>query len=269
MTSFLTALPQRCLLAITGADAAGFLNGLLTLNCTALKADEARYGCLLSPQGKYLHGMFVLAQQDALYLDVDAPALSTLQQRLTLYKLRAKVVIQPCPDMRVYAAWGAPPAKLPDEALCLKDSRLPAMGWRVYSQTPLEPTAQASEYEAMRLRHTVPDEADFTVDKTLLLDFNLDRLGVVDYTKGCYVGQEVTARMHYRANLRYGVYAITAATPLPPAPASITTAGRSEVGVMTSGNAQHGIARLKLEAADKPLEAGGVEVFAQLPGWRA
>ena len=202
-----TELPGRACLLISGEDAASFLQGLITQDIRKLSAASLLYAALLTPQGKYLHD-FLLSEteQSGIRLESDAGSADELQQRLMRYRLRAKVTIEMQPQINVFASWGD---ALP--GVCLSDPR-PGMGGRMYGPcaevesallkqggTPASPES----YHYHRISLGIPEGVpDFISDKTLMLEAGMDRLQAVDFQKGCYVGQEVTARSKFRAELR-------------------------------------------------------------------
>jgi tRNA-modifying protein YgfZ len=185
---------MRTLWQITGTDALPFLQGLVTNNVLPLKDAGIVYAALLSPQGKYLADFFVVNTGTALLIDIaDAFAPATLR-RLTMYKLRADVQITPV-DMPVACGTGL----VPDGAFI--DPRTPAMGWRHYGAT-----GDAGGWDALRVANMVPEcGRELIPDDSYILEMGFERLHGVDFRKGCYVGQEVTARMKHKTELRKGL----------------------------------------------------------------
>lgn len=173
----------RSILRIAGDDRAHFLQGLLTQDVTALESARIQFAALLSPQGKILHDMFLLHQPDAILLDTDAEFAPTLLKRLIMYKLRAKVTIERSDD----AATGTYP-----------DPRHPQLPRRTYP-----PGAKPNHDPALTLGIPLLGR-DFAPDSLTALDAGYDLLHAVSFTKGCYVGQEITARMHYKSIARRG-----------------------------------------------------------------
>jgi len=272
--------PDRGLLTVQGADARDFLQGLLTIDMAKLVAGRPRYGLLLSPQGKFLHDFFCSAQSGSFWLEAENTRLADLAARLKMYRLRAKVEIEPMAGKAVFAAWGdAAPAAPPPEAQAFADPRLPALGWRIYAPAAagrawLESlgadAADAAAYEAHRLALGIPDGSrDLIPDRSLPFQFGLERLGAIDFDKGCYVGQEVTARSQ-RAAIRKRLFHVRAEKELPPPGTPVKQAG-AEVGEMRSSLQGQGLALLQAEAAEKaaeaPLAAGGIPLSATLPKW--
>ena len=185
-------LESRALIAVDGADWRGFLQGLVTQDVETLAPGEARFGALLTPQGRLLYDLFLVGREDGCWLDCRASARAALLQRLTLYRLRAKVTLA-ADETPVLAAWDARPT---GEGW-FADPRLPDLGWRGYGAAAV---ANASEavYERHRLEVGAPGTPDWGEDATYPLEADFDLLNGVDFKKGCFVGQETTSRMKRR-----------------------------------------------------------------------
>ncbi|HEX7876409.1 MAG TPA: folate-binding protein [Sphingobium sp.] len=184
-----TTLTDRALLRISGEDARSFLQGLLTRDVLTLKAGEPRWTGLLTPQGKALFDFILWADGDDVLLDCEAAQSDILAKRLTLYRLRRKATIAREDSLAVH--WS------PDAADEPHDPRLPALGRRWLA--PPEQGDASAAFRAHRLSLGVFEgAAELGQDQNLWLETNAEELRGVDYDKGCYVGQENTARMHYR-----------------------------------------------------------------------
>ncbi len=265
-------LPDRALLSLAGEAAAGFLDALVSNKVTGLAPGQAVYAALLTPQGKFLHDFFVTPDpaQPGLLLDVAAGRLPDLQRRLTLYRLRTPVAIAAVEGVRCYAVFGG--AALPATGICFADPRLPAMGWRVWLPDHAEPPLPLSDdpaaYDAHRLALGVPDGAhDIEIDKGLLLENHFEALNGVDFRKGCYIGQELTARTKYRGLLKKQLYRVQASQPLPPAGTPIMANGQ-EVGQLRSNSGSIGLALLRLDAvSSQDLAVAGIALTALRPDY--
>ncbi len=265
------ALPDRALLRISGADAPGFLNPLISSD-VAVEPGRAAYAALLTPQGKFLHDFLVYTQSpDTLLVDVAAERRADLKRRLTLYRLRAKVELSDVEGWQGYALFGSgalPP--LPDDAVLFADPRLAALGWRLWLPDGVAPplTITGSDaYEVHRIALGVPDGArDIEVDKGLLLENHFEALHGVDFKKGCYIGQELTARTKYRGLLKKQLYRVEATQALP-APGTPIMAGGQEVGQLRSVSGSSGLALLRLDATSQELDAAGVALTAIRPDY--
>lgn len=185
---------NRALLAVSGADAATFLQGLITQDVLALRPKHWHWAGLLSPQGKVLFDFLIRQQNDSFILDVEAARRDNFIKKLNLYKLRASVTVEALADA-VVVGWDM---AMPIDAAT--DIRHGALGWRGSGDAPAD-TLEA--YRQHRWNLGVAEGADeLGIDQLLWLEANAGELGGVSFTKGCYVGQENTARMHHRAKLR-------------------------------------------------------------------
>ncbi|BAK68306.1 aminomethyltransferase [Sphingobium sp. SYK-6] len=188
-----TTLRDRSIVRVGGPEARSFLQGLLTQDVLTLAQGAPRYAGLLSPQGKALFDMILWADpaggEDVL-IDCEAARADALVKRLSLYRLRRPVTLAIEPALAVH--WSAEP-----HAGGAPDPRHPALGWRWLA---LAGDGDASEaFRACRLGQGISEgAAELGEDKTLWLECNAEELNGVDYAKGCYIGQENTARMHYR-----------------------------------------------------------------------
>ena len=240
-----TSLADRGVLRVSSADAKTFLQGLLTNDMETTDGGGAIHAGLLSPQGKILHDFFVLRRGDDYLIDVPADDLEALAKRLSFYKLRSDVVIDAEPAMTVAAVWGdtsalpdkaLPDEVLPDGALAVTDPRLPALGLRVLlpKGTVLDEAAYApaseAEYHARRIALGVPQGGrDYAYGKTFPHEALYDQLDGVAFKKGCYIGQEVVARLEARGgkvNKALRRLRLSA----PSAPGGVLLAGEKEVG---------------------------------------
>jgi folate-binding protein YgfZ len=259
-----TLLPNRSMVAISGADAENFLQSLVSNDIRKLSPDKALYAALLSPQGKFLHDFFLCRRGAAILLDCDKARLPDLMSRLMLYKLRAHVTIEALPDA-VTAAWGS----TTDQGF--PDPRLDGMGYRIIGEADTKDwqKTDVAAYEKHRIALGVPDGAqDAIVDKSFLLELGFEALSGVDFNKGCYVGQEVTARSKFRGQVRKHLYRVHADAELPPPGSKIMQNG-TEVGEMRSHAGTVGLAILRIEAVEKnqPLLAQDIPITASLPAW--
>jgi folate-binding protein YgfZ len=239
--SRIAALASRAVIAVGGADWRPFLQGLLTQDVETLAAGELRFGALLTPQGRLLFDLFIAGREDGCRLDCAAQRRDALVQRLTIYRLRAKVDIAADP-VRVFAAWGAAPS----EAGWATDPRLTALGWRRYGEAAA--IASEADYEAHRLTLGVPGAADFGDDDTFPLEADFDLLNGVDFKKGCFVGQETTSRMKRRGTLKTRMAPIAFDGP-PPEPGAELLAGTLRAEALT-GRDGRAMALVRLDRLD-------------------
>ncbi len=260
----LAHLPQRAVLSVTGEDRVAYLQGLVSNDVTLAVPGRAVWAALLTPQGKWLADFFILAEPARLLLDVEAAQAEDLARRLTRFRLRAKVAVAGDP-LEVYAAWdGAPPAG----TLSAPDPRRPEAGWRVLA-TGLPANADAAGYDTHRLRLGLPDGSrDMEADKSVLLEAGFDELGGISWTKGCYMGQELTARTKYRGLLKRRLVPVRAERTLPPPGTAVTREG-VEVGVLRSVRGPDGLALLRIDAIGDGLDCGGPIAVRQVAGLEA
>jgi folate-binding protein YgfZ len=237
----LAHLPSRGVIAVSGPDRIAFLNGLVSNDVSRVAPGQAIWAAMLSPQGRYLTDFFILHDDDRLLLD--AP--------------RAAV-----PDL--HAAWDGTPPEIPITA---PDPRLAEAGYRLISDTPVETEADEDSYQIHRHRLGLPDgPPDLEPEKTLLLEAGFDELNGVDWRKGCYMGQELTARTKYRGLIKRRLIPVTLEASAPPPGTPILAEG-TEIGTIRSSAGALALATLRLDALGKPLIAGASLVTPRIPDW--
>jgi folate-binding protein YgfZ len=278
-------LPDRGVIKVAGDGARSFLHGLVTTDVLELRPGSARFCGLLTPQGKII-GDFIAIEAPSkdgggFFLDAPREIVATLVGRLNLYRLRAKVLIEDLSEvLGVLAAWGGDGATR--LGLSYRDPRLPALGLRVMLPPHLAATAagelgatrvDASRYEAHRIALGVPQGGlDFSYGDAFPHEADMDQLGGVDFTKGCYVGQEVVSRMEHRGTAR------TRAVPVryqgaAPRPGTPVTAGDRAIGTMGSAADGRALASLRLDRVaeamtrGEPLMAGNTAIAPVKPAW--
>ncbi len=270
-------LPHRGVIAVSGEDRVAFLQGLISNDVTKVAPTKAIWAALLTPQGRFLNDMFVVdAGFGTLLLETERERAPVLARKLALYKLRSKVTIEDrSAAMEVAAVFGPGAEKhnAVPSALSYVDPRLPALGVRVLCPAGQAakllglPEAPLAEYEALRLSLGVPDGSrDLPVEKAILLESGFDELNGIDWDKGCYMGQELTARTKYRGLVRKRLFPVQVEGPLP-APGTAIERDGQEVGEIRSGSGDRAIAMLRLEALDGPLTAGGARIRPHKPDW--
>jgi folate-binding protein YgfZ len=292
-------LAHRGILTVAGPDARGFLQGLLSNDVSGVDATRACHAALLTPQGKFLFDVFVSGDDDreTLRLDAEAARLAELERRLKAYRLRSRVTIGGDPGFAVFALVGAgagerlglspdtPGAAVPFAGgAVFVDPRLAALGLRAvlpdgeaeaaFAKLGFDPLPVAA-YDRLRLSLGVPDGSrDLVVDKSILLECGFDELNGVDFNKGCYVGQELTARTKYRALIKKRLVPVAVDGPLPP-PGTPVTLGEQTVGEVRSGQDDRALALVRLEplaavlAGDGRLTAGDARLTPEKPAWMA
>lgn len=271
---------DRAVIAVSGDDRASFLQGLISNDTTKAGPAAALWAAFLTPQGKFLYDLFVVEKDGALLLDVEAARAEEFRKKLSLYKLRAKVAVT-LTEMAVYAAPAAAlgldevagAAKPFGDGVAFVDPRRAEMGARVLlSGSDVLIAAglaegELAEWDARRLELGLPDGSrDMAVDKALLLENGFDELGGVDFNKGCYMGQELTARTKYRGLIKKRLLPVTIDGPAP-APGTPLTAGGAEAGEMRSSCGTQGLALVRLDHLHDVLEAGEARLKARVPDW--
>jgi tRNA-modifying protein YgfZ len=254
-------LSSRALVRLAGPDWRSFLQGLITQEVEGLQPGEIRFGALLTPQGRLLYDLFVAADADGALLDVAAEHRAALIQRLTMYRLRAKVEIA-ADDGAVSAAWG----QQPQGDGWLADPRLPALGWRRYGAAE---GAEEAAYEAHRLGLGVPGPADWGSERTYPIEADFDLLNGIDFKKGCFVGQETTSRMKRRGQIKNRMLPLVF-DGAAPAFGTEVLAGELRAGEVLSGRDGRAMALLRLDRIEgAALTADGRLVQVERPEWMA
>jgi folate-binding protein YgfZ len=261
----LAALPSRSVIAIDGDDRVAFLQGLVSNDVALAVPGQAVWAALLSPQGKWLADFFILSDGDRLLLDHEAAQTDMLLTRLSRYRLRMKITLSALPDIHVHVAWPDRP-DLP--GIAAPDPRPPHLAWRILSDIPLPANATAEDWDLVRLKAGLPDGSrDMESDRSVLLEGGFDELGGVSWTKGCYMGQELTARTKYRGLLKRRLVPVRVTGPLPP-PGTIIERNGADVGTMRSGRGTLGMAVLRLEALDgEDLRCAEALLTPTIPAW--
>jgi len=278
-------LEHRGVLAVTGADAAEFLQGLVSNDIALVGEDRVVYAALLTPQGKYLHDFMIAREAGAFLLDCEGGRLMDLGQRLGAYRLRANIeLLDATEDWRVVALLGdgvearlgltlsepGAAAALEGGGLIYCDPRPQMPGLRAFVPRDcgferLEAAGisagKVADYERARIAASVPDgNRDMTVNKSTLMEFGFEALRGVDFEKGCYVGQELTARTKYRGLVRRRLQRVFVDGALP-APGTPIMANDKEVGEICSGVDDQTLALLRVDRSAE-AEAAGITLTA-------
>jgi len=289
-----TELAERGILAVGGDDRTDFLQGLLTNDLRHVGPQRVLYALLLTAQGRVLHDVFVADGASVLFLDGETARLADLQRRLTLYRLRSKVTLARREDLGIYAVFGTDALAalgLPEKpgaakplagGLIFTDPRGAGLGARLIAPRREAPSVLAAmgleamdpaDYDRLRLSLGIPDGSrDLMVEKALPIESGLDALNAISFDKGCYVGQELTARTYYRAPVRKRLMPVTVQGAMPESGTPIL-AGGTEAGRLFSGRDGYAMALLRLESVEKaqadglPLTAGTAVVVPH-PGER-
>ncbi|MCB2095159.1 MAG: folate-binding protein YgfZ [Rhodobacteraceae bacterium] len=240
---------DRRLFEVSGKDRESFLQGLVTNDVGKLD-NGLVYAALLTPQGKYLADFFLVPGDDRIMIDIHAAVADNAMRRLSMYRLRADVVIAPA-DLHVTRGLGHPPAG------AFADPRHPALGWRMYSARA--GSAPTIDWDAIRVAHCIPETGiELVAESSYILENGFEKLNGVDFRKGCYVGQEVTARMKHKTELRKGLatVSIEGAAPV----GTEITAGGKPAGTLFTQSAGRALAWLRFDRMGGPAEAGSARI---------
>jgi folate-binding protein YgfZ len=255
-----TLLEDRALLTLSGEDSREFLQGLISNDVDKIADGRAIYAALLTAQGKYLHDFFVFELDGSLALECEKARVDDLMRRLRMYKLRAKIELEILgDDWAVIAITGDAGPDLA-RGVIYEDPRHDALGARAalpaadLAELNL-PAGAREDYDALRLKLGVPESgSDLVPEKSLLMESGFEQLNGVDFEKGCYVGQEVTARMKYRALIRKRLFPVRFDGPAP-APGTPIHYGDVAIGEMRSSQNGHGLALLRIETVEAAQKA--------------
>ena len=243
-------MTDRTILSISGEDRVSFLQGLIT-NDVDKAANGIIYAALLTPQGKYIADFFVVGQPDRLLIDVASSHAPTLAQRLMMYRLRAAVVIEECD---VIVSRGTGPA--PDGAL--SDPRHPQLGWRCYGDADV---SDDTDWDALRVEHVIPETGIELTPDTYILEARFEALNGVDFKKGCYVGQEIIARMKHKTTLRKGLAKVRVEGTAPVG-TPIQNADGKDAGTLFTQAGGEALAHLRFDRAKEEMTADNALIFA-------
>ncbi len=252
MTTEILELKNRAVIRISGPEAKEFLNGLVTNDVTQVSDTQAVYAALLTPQGKFFYDMLIAQDSEGLLLDIEAKTKADLLRRLMMYKLRAQVEITET-DLKVWALFG----DVPDTGTSFQDPRHKALHKRVLANTNPAPNAielSYPKYEERRIRHGIPDGSrDILREKYFWLETNAEKLNGVSFTKGCYVGQELTARMKHRTTLKKKLLPVKLSdNSAETGDALLNEEGRAIGEIRTTAN-EYALAYLRVENAEQTL----------------
>ena len=243
---------NREVLEVFGEDSTKFLQGIITNDMGRLDQGPI-YTAILTPQGKYFIDFFIVPLQGRILIDTPVDGSEDLINKLLQYRLRAKVDIKKT-NLKVSLGLDNAPAQ------SFRDPRHPALGWRSYE--PKE-NNQEVDWKHLRVSHCIPEtNIELVRDKTYILEAGFERLNGVDFKKGCYVGQEITARMQHKTKLRKRLKTVTIE-----GVAKVGTeilANGQNAGIIFSQSKGKGIVFLRLDRALPKMIAGDAVIFTEI-----
>lgn len=274
----LVRLAGRAVISLAGEDRRAFLQGLISNDINKVAPDRAIWAAFLTPQGKFLFDLFIAERGEILFIDAEAERLDDLIRRLSMYRLRSKVTIAALPGFEVLARPGdctdlpalAGSARAHGGGVAFVDPRLAAAGLRLILPKGEERAEMPfAAWDGLRLRLGLPDGGrDLPIETALLLENGFDELGGVDFQKGCYMGQELTARTKYRGLIRKRLLPVRLEGGTVQAGTILTHDG-IEAGEMRSSLGEDGLALIRLDhfVPGGALMAGDVRVLPSKPDW--
>ena len=285
-------LNNRAVLAISGDDRISFLQGLVSNDVERVSPTQAIWAAFLTPPGKFLHEFMIVDHGERILLDCEAGRREDLLTRLKRFRLRSKVEITADDTLSISVAWGNTASSmlsLPEQpggatqtetGVIYRDPRLKIAGARCIAATETMKKvfghagfakAAASAYDAHRIQHGLPDGSrDLEVDKALLLENGFEELGGVDFQKGCYIGQELTARTRYRALIKKRLIPVKMDGDAP-TPGTLLSVDGKEAGEMKTSAGGYGLALVRLAqwraSAEGTLSSGGTILKPEPAPW--
>lgn len=273
------SLNSRSILSLRGIDSLPFLQGLVTQDVFALQKGGALYTLLLTPQGRYESDFFIIHNDTEILLDIPSTHLESLKKKLTFYKMRRPLEILDVSDQwHIIALWEEEKTpELPQGAFCFDDSRLPDAGkrilWPATEALPSFVEKASGFYENHRLSLGLPEsDKDLIPGKTIPLEANMEFFNAISWSKGCYLGQELTTRTYHQGLVRKRLLPVSIQGSLPE-PQTPLFYGDKKVGTFSSGYKDKGLALLRLEHTLKaieestPLQGDATQLIPHIPSW--
>ena len=247
----ITLLEDRKLVRMSGADAETLLQRLITTNLDKVAVGEAGYGALLTPQGKILFDFLVTRQPDGFLFDLDGRVVDDFIKKMTLYRLRSAIAIDLLEDQVGHS--------FEPQETGVRDPRSEMLGWRLYGQA--DDWLRDPDHASLMARFVeagIPQAGtDFDFGDAFPHDVNMDLLGGIDFSKGCYVGQEVVSRMQHRGTARKRLVQVEAPQPLgqsaSPTEATISAGGKA-LGTLGQVSGNKGLALVRLDRVADAIE---------------
>jgi len=252
---FKAILENRGVISIAGSDASVFLQGLISNDIYKSGTEHLLYAFFLSPQGRFLCDFFIHKQEGVYLLDAPKSQILDVVKKFNMYKLRSDVQILDVSDKYKVLIT----SKKTDGAFA--DPRLQALGFRAVVQTEISEVGSLSDYEKIRIDNLIPDaDKDFIINKSFPHEFDSNRLNAIDYNKGCYVGQELTARTNYRGVVRKGLVVFESEVPINKE-SEISSDGK-KIGIILGMEGNLGLCLVNIEEMARVLRDRG-EFFVE------
>lgn len=280
-----TDFDNRALLLLSGAEVDTFLQGLISNDVTQANGEKAVYAAFLTPQGKFLYDFFVVRSEQGVFLDCRADDIPAFSKKLKMYKLRSDVALEDVTaSYQISAIYGKDLSNVlanetdqrthDDGTIIYRDPRLSAAGIRIIA-TPTfdldslcDHVGTADDYQSHRIILGLPESpTDLIADKSILLESGFDELNGVDWKKGCYMGQELTARTKYRGLIKKRLVPIQIDGDVNSGD-DVHLDGKV-IGDVRSVEQTRGIAMIKLDALrqQSTFDAGNAKISVELPDW--
>ncbi len=266
---FYSSLPQRGIVKISGQDKFDFLQGIVTNDVRLVADDHLVYSCFLTPQGKYLADFFIFQIEDDWFVDIDRALVGFFIARVGMYKLRSRVILEDVSqEYKVLGFWGS---KKPSLSV-LKDPRSDNAGWRGYfrSQEAVQTgTLTQGDYEAWRIQSGFPELRDFERERSTMAETNMDLLNAVSWNKGCYIGQELTARVEHRGLIKKRLVPIKTVEDITSVFDTPVLIKEKTVGQLRSTYKNHGLALMRLDDLKNgsTVTIDGQNAVIHVPSW--
>ena len=290
--NYCVKLQDRGVLAVSGEDKITFLQGLVSNDVNLISDTLSIYAALLTPQGKFFCDFFMSKHKYGFLLECDLNILNDLKKKLQMHKLRSKIDLEDISEkFDVVAGFGdsihssvgltGDPGKTiqVSNGIIMVDPRLGRMGLRMLLMKNSPPTfgqlkeCDNNDYELLRITSGVPDGAqDMQFQKTILLEAGFDELNGINWNKGCYMGQELTARTKYRGLIKRRLIPVSVDGALPE-PGTLIMFGEKEAGEIRSGVNNAAMALMRLNVLEEwsrlggELIAGSSSVIPQKQNW--
>jgi hypothetical protein len=218
MTQNPIILNNRSIISISGENIKVFLQGLITNDINKASDKKAIYAFMLGPQGRFLYDFFIIKNGEKFLLDCNKKLVDEIIQKFSFYKLRSKIEIKK-EDLLVITEKYSNQDYIDEliknsDVIVFNDPRNNKMGYRIFAKKNViekfikTDKTDNAQYNFDRISLKIPDDSDLTMDRSFPLEFGFDDLHSIDYKKGCYVGQETTARMHYKGIIRKKIFLV-------------------------------------------------------------